>query len=174
MNQEPNRRREPDQECPQTPAKNEAEAISATLVIQRLRLEAMLAGQGLVMRVGGNMILLPYPGFAAVVTIDQQQDAGFAVQIHSCLGEVLLADEAQLILESDSVNAGNQQVVVTEPGLVAVRWEAAFAGPIDVVAVIEALRENLRVAFRVQQALAEDCYLKPAELPETLLQKGRP
>ena len=174
MNDEQERRRGAKRGCTEQTAAAAGLALSAALVVERLRLEAVLTAQQFVMRVGGNAVVLPHPGFAAVVTIDQQPEAGFVVQVNSYLGQALLADEARRILETGCVEVGGQHAEITEDGRVAVRWRGAYAGQIDVAAVHAALRENLQVAFRVQQALAEDCYLKPAELPETLLQKGRP
>ncbi len=146
--------------------------IPPTLVVERLRLEAILTGNEPIAI--ANAIVLSFFGMPAVITVNQRQDAAFAVTIQTHVGEALLADEARLILESGIVNVGEQRAEVGETGLVTVQWEGTYAGQVDVAAVSHVLRENLHTAFNLQQAMAEDCYLRRVELPELLIRKGRP
>jgi hypothetical protein len=174
MNNERERGRGANRGMAVQPSETQELVLPAALVVERLRLEAILVAQQFAPVAAGKSILLPHPGFAVFVEIDQKENAGFEVGIFSHLGQALLADEARRILESGCVEVGGQHVKITEDGAVAVRWSAAYPGQVDVVAVHAGLLDNLQVAFRVQRALAEDCYLKPHEHLSTFMQKARP
>lgn len=159
---------------PAQQASDQKQTVVGELLVQRLRLEAALMAQQLVTRsCGHSAILLPYPGFVTGVVIAKSGDSGFAVEIRACLGEALLADAAQAAIQAGNPDLASQQFQVTDAGLVSVYCHRQFAGPVDTATALEALEENTQVAFRVQAAIAEDCYLKPPELTNLLTQKGR-
>jgi hypothetical protein len=136
-------------------------AADTRTLLARLSIESELRHVGLATQVEGNRILLQGPDSYTVIEVTPEDGHSLAVHIKTCLGEVLLADEAKSCLETFRADASPIEIELTEEGVLLLSWAKIFTEEIDPKVVRAALLQLGEFIGSILTVLKEDCYLKP-------------
>lgn len=151
----------------------QAAGVAPAVVVERLRMEAVLVERAKNFWVVEDQIALPYPGFVVRLWAEPAAGGGFQVTLSSHLGTVLFAAEARRLVAAGAVPTGAHRLRIDEENLVWLTWMARYAPRVTAGAVADALDEHAAAALQAQRVLGEECYLKPLALPPSLCPKGR-
>lgn len=144
-------------------ADNNAAAMSPRVLLQRLRIEALLKRHGVGMHVHQNGIGLTAPHHVAIITVSETAGGAARVEIEALPGENLLHDKL-----ADFVRARNEQIKpiqieFAEDGTVRVVWRDCFPGDVEPARVVEALKAVAAEMDSLRIAVTEDFLPAPPE-----------
>jgi hypothetical protein len=137
----------------------------AYLLLQRLKVEAVLRHNGVRSFVAQNLLLLVAEGFCVVIQFACPKDRQVEVRVRAHLGEVMLVNEARSFLAGKATR--DVVAEVGEDGAVTIAWRGTFAVETDVAAVEAGLRNVCAAVRALLPALREDYYLKSINVTAT-------
>jgi hypothetical protein len=142
---------------------NTSVALSPRVLLQRLRIEALLKRHGLGMHVHQNTIGLTAPHHVAIITVSETAEGATHVLVEAVAGEVILHDGLAEFVRARNERIQPIQIEIAEGGTVRVVWRDCFPGDVEPARVVEALKTVAAEMDSLRTAATEDFLPPPPE-----------